>query len=112
MLANSKMLSCSVLAVMEKVQQSLAPVFVCVFFFFVGGYGPGRLALVPQALCLLDAHLIVGNAPTGPGTRYVAHVALRVRCCACWFARTRARYLVCCFFVSLPPITLLSTCFL
>ena len=39
MLANSKMLSCSVLAVMEKVQQSLAPVFVCFLFFFVGGGG-------------------------------------------------------------------------
>ena len=90
----------------EKVQHLLVPGLpVVVFFVCLDVPGPGRLALVPQPLLLLDVHLTVGNAPTGPGTRYVAHVARRERCCACWFARTRARCLFCCFFVSPPPFS-------
>ena len=51
---------------------------------------------------------ICSAVPPGPGARYVAHVALRERCCACWPARARARYLFCCFFLSPPPFPLLS----
>ena len=42
------------------------------------------------------------------GAGYVAHVAMRERCCTCWSARARVRYLLFFLFLFLSPPGALS----